>query len=746
MHLNERHLRLIMNQAPVLIAFCDKRRRYRFANREYAESFGLSPEEIIGRNVAEVMGENAYARIRDHLDAALQGKSVEFDFTLASPKLGTRFMHCTYAPEILKDGTVGGVVAVIHDVTDHHRIQQQLSGFRAISDSAHDVCFCVDVADGRLTYVNRSATLQLGYAEDELVKMHFTDILEGLPSDFLTTCLECLASKKPIAPPEALLKRKDGKLVPVEITFTGLDWEGRPHLCGIARDISERKLAEESLRVSRERLDLVVQSIGLGLWYCDLPLDRLVWNDRCKEHFWVPADAEVTINTFFERLHPDDRERTRQAIERSIQTGAPFDIDYRTVAPDGRERWIRAIGRCFFDAQGQPRRFDGVTVDTTERKRIEESLREADRRKDEFLALLSHELRNPLTAVRNAVRLLDFVSVSDPTFQETRAVLDRQTQLLAGLVDDLLDVFRITHQKIVLAMEPLDLSELVRVTIGDLQSALANHGLTVVHQLPEIAVWVQGDRIRLAQVLMNLLNNAAKFTNAGGRITVRLVVDLPRQRAVVKVQDSGIGIDPKDLPRIFDTFTQGARELARDRGGLGLGLALVKGLVEMHRGEVSATSAGIGKGAELSFWLALSAPPDKKEQRERPIRSVSRRLRILLVEDNLDTVRTLAVLLRRYGHEVEVAHTGVEGVHKAVAWKPGVVLCDLGLPEMDGYQVAHHLRSRPDTADIRLIAVSGYGLEEDRRRSEEAGFDLHLTKPVDPLDLQRLLSIIKVGN
>jgi signal transduction histidine kinase len=370
---------------------------------------------------------------------------------------------------------------------------------------------------------------------------------------------------------------------------------------------------------------------------------------------------------------------------------------------------------------------------------------EANRRKDAFLAVLSHELRNPLAPIRNALHILRLSSLVDPEAREARNVLERQVGQLAGIVDDLLDVFRITHDKIVLRKEALDLAYLVRVTVEDHRSGIEGNHRVLTLELPAGSVWVLADRMRLSQVLTNLLNNAAKFTNAGDQIHVQVAANAQEQKVVVTFRDTGVGIAPDVLPSVFDTFAQAEQGMDRRHGGLGLGLALVKGLVELHGGEVKASSPGLGGGAELSFWLPLSSKPQGVVNVPPAVLPSLNTLRIVIIEDNQDTAKTLRVLLTRYGHEVEMAHTGPAGVEAVRKWRPNVVLCDLGLPEMDGYEVARVLRRDPETASIRLIAVSGYGQEEDRRRSEEAGFDLHLTKPIDPVELQRLLAILKVG-
>jgi CheY-like chemotaxis protein len=376
--------------------------------------------------------------------------------------------------------------------------------------------------------------------------------------------------------------------------------------------------------------------------------------------------------------------------------------------------------------------------------RLYQNLQEADRRKDEFLAMLAHELRNPLAPICNALQILRPHQPAEPDAVEAYAVVERQVLQLSRIVDELLDVFRLTHQKVVTRKETLDLVHLVRQTVEDYRAALDGARLTATTDLPNEGVWVLGDRTRLAQVLGNLLQNAIKFSNPGGRVFVRVGTDA--HRATVSVRDTGIGIAPELLPSIFDTFTQADHSLARSRGGLGLGLPLVKGLVEMHGGQVRALSPGLGKGTEVQFWLPLTARPRTPPRTPAAAVPAGRKVRVLIIEDSQDTARTLQVLLTRFGHEVTMAHSGPAGVAAARQGRPDVVLCDLGLPEMDGYEVARALRGDAATARTRLIAVSGYGQEEDRRRSEQAGFDLHLTKPVDPIELQRLLASLPVGS
>jgi signal transduction histidine kinase len=372
-------------------------------------------------------------------------------------------------------------------------------------------------------------------------------------------------------------------------------------------------------------------------------------------------------------------------------------------------------------------------------RRVAEGLAEADRRKDEFLAVLGHELRNPLAPLRNALEVLRLRGTDPGTLEWVQGVLERQVGHLARLVDDLLEVSRIARGKVTLQSQRVDLAALVGHAVEDHRPALEEAGLAVALEQPGGAVWVEGDPTRLTQVVGNLLNNAGKFTEGGGRVTVRVAAEPGSGRAVVAVRDSGIGIDPEMLPRVFDPFAQADPGLDRDRGGLGLGLALVRGLVTLHRGGVQAASAGRGQGTELTFWLPLATEPGPPPA-EPTAATPCRRLKVLVIEDNRDAAESLRLLLELHGHQVALAESGGEGVEAARRARPDVVLCDLGLPGMDGFAVARALRSDPRTAGARLIAVSGYGHDEDLQRGREAGFDEHVLKPVDPADLQRLVN------
>jgi signal transduction histidine kinase/CheY-like chemotaxis protein len=370
------------------------------------------------------------------------------------------------------------------------------------------------------------------------------------------------------------------------------------------------------------------------------------------------------------------------------------------------------------------------------------ALRRADRAKEEFLAMLAHELRNPLGTISNAIQVLRLKGEGDETWHRAIDAAERQVLHQALLVDELLEASRVTRGEVELNCESLDLAGLVRDTVEGYRETLRNARLDLELDVPDEPLPVRGDPMRLSQSLANLLQNAVKFTPPGGSVRVRARHTLD-DRIELSVRDSGQGIEPDVLPHVFEVFTQADQSLDRAQGGLGIGLAVVKGLVEMHGGEVRAESEGEDKGAEITLLLPAEAGavlPAAGERHAEAAHSDTAARRILVVEDNADAAATMRDFLELSGHEVELASSGTEGVKAAREFHPEIVLCDLGLPGMDGYQVAAALRQDPDTASAKLIAVTGYGRDEDRRKSKEAGFDQHLTKPVDPAQLRRLLA------
>jgi signal transduction histidine kinase/CheY-like chemotaxis protein len=376
--------------------------------------------------------------------------------------------------------------------------------------------------------------------------------------------------------------------------------------------------------------------------------------------------------------------------------------------------------------------------DVTELRRAYEALREADRRKDEYLAMLSHELRNPLAPIRSAVFLLERADPASDGARRAREVIARQVGHLARMVDDLLDVSRLARGMIELRRARLDLADVVRRVGEDHRLLLAEGGIQLEVRAPSEPVAIDGDATRLSQMLGNLVQNSAKFTPRGGTVTIGLSVE--GDRAVLRVRDTGVGIEAGLLGRIFEPFVQEERTLARSRGGLGLGLPLVKGLAELHGGTAEALSAGAGAGAEIVIRLPLARGRAADAGRGAPERAGPPARRVLVVDDNVDAAESLCDVVAFLGHSVEAVHDGSAALARARERRPDVVLCDIGLPGMDGYEVARAIRADSSLSGIRLVAVSGYAQPEDRERAASAGFDAHVAKPADPSVIERLIS------
>src|SRR5687767_11947729 len=385
--------------------------------------------------------------------------------------------------------------------------------------------------------------------------------------------------------------------------------------------------------------------------------------------------------------------------------------------------------------------------DITERSRLErqtheqaEALAELHHRKDEFLAMLSHELRNPLSAIFNALHILRLQDTENPIQRKAKIVLERQVGQLAHLIDDLLEVSRVITGRIQLHRERLEMRGIVERALESVRSLIEQRKLELSVSLPAEPIWLQGDSTRLEQVVVNLLNNAAKYTDEGGQIWI--TVEQERGEVVLRVWDTGVGIAPELMPRIFDLFTQAERTLDRSQGGLGIGLSLVEKLVELHGGTVEAHSAGFGQGSEFIVRLpALSSAAEPIIARTETAKQPAQTSRVLVVDDNMDAADMLVMMLQMFGHEVQAAYTGQTALETAVEYRPDVLLLDIGLPDMNGYEVARRLRQQPQTKDVRLSAMTGYGQDADRQRSEEAGCEYHLVKPVEPQERQDLLAI-----
>lgn len=515
----------------------------------------------------------------------------------------------------------------------------------------------------------------------------------------------------------------------------------------LQREIAERRRVEEELRQSERRYRELTESLPLFVWTV-APEGRVEYASRSwHDYTGAPAPALDGPNPLA-WAHPEDRAVTAARWSEAIARGSMFEAEHRVRGLDGAYRWFASRAVPFRDASGRVLRWIGTTSDIHELKRMEEALRQADRRKDEFLAMLAHELRNPLAPIRNAARILGAEGPSSPHFEWAVSLVENQVAHLARLVDDLLDVARITRGKIVLRPERALVADVVSQAIQACRPAIEASGHELTVHVPEGPIAIMADPARLAQIITNLLQNAVKYTDRGGRITV--VVESDDREATIRVRDNGIGIAPEVLPRIFDLFSQADQSLSRSQGGLGIGLTLVRSLVELHGGRADATSEGLGHGSEFVVRLpralpAVPGPEWSEPTREGPATPTGLGRRILIVDDNRGNLQTLAVLLRREGHSVQTAEDGASALRLLEIATPEIVLLDIGLPDLDGYEVRARARAgtNAEAPEVFWVAMTGYGQDEDRRRSRDAGFNAHLVKPVDITELAALIGSVR---
>jgi PAS domain S-box-containing protein len=714
-------------------------------NRACELATGYTAAELTGRLIFDVLiPEDDLAGVREtfrRLSAGMFPSHYENRWRMKDGSV--RLLEWANTCIVDAAGKVKFVIGTGIDITERRRQDERLreteARFRTLTEVMPQIV-CALTPDGQAEYVNPRWTAFSGLELAATREAGWRGILH--PDDF-PRAMECRRLVlKTLAPQEVELRYRaaDGafrwflsRLAPV------VEHGQVIRLIGAAMDIDDRKRAADALRKSehdlRQYADLVEHAPVLVR---NLASEIIVWNQGMERLYgWTRAEALGKVSndllcTRFPQPLPE--------IEATVVHEGRWEGELRHCHRSGAEMVVASTWVLHRGDDGEPSAIIEVDTDITELKRAQEALREADRRKDDFLGMLSHELRNPLAPIRNALYILDR---AEPTGQQARRAKDvatRQVAHITRLVDDLLDVTRIARGKIDLRRANLDLVGLARHTADDYRSLLHDRGLTLAVEAPAGAVVVNGDETRLAQILGNLLSNAAKFTPAGGRVTISIRVE--DGRAVVRVRDTGPGIEPDVLPSIFEPFTQAKQTLARTEGGLGLGLALVKGLVAMHGGEVAVTSSGGGPGTEFVVALPLASarePDAGSRSPERTTGGTARRLRVLVIDDNRDAADSLAELVAMLGHEPVVAYDALQALARAAEQVPDVVVCDIGLPGMDGYEFARQFRELCSKYPVRLVALSGYAQPEDVANAMAAGFDEHVAKPPDPERLARIL-------
>jgi len=519
-----------------------------------------------------------------------------------------------------------------------------------------------------------------------------------------------------------------------------LDEHGKAvFMSGLLIDITAQKEAEKALRTSEKLYRAIGESINYGVWVCDRQGSNVYASDSFLQLIGYTQEQCSNLG-WAEVLHPDDIRATIQAWGETVKSGSVWYREHRIRGSDGRYHSVLAQGVPIRGEDGEISGWAGINLDISRLKSTEEALRLADRRKDEFLATLAHELRNPLAPVRHAVKVLESKSLKAEQGQWARDVISRQVRRMALLLDDLLDVSRITQGRLDLKTEAVSLNSIIETAVETTRPLIESkrHRLTI--ELPRDLVTLNVDPLRMSQSLSNLLTNSAKYMDEGGQIILRVAL-LPEE-ILFSVKDTGIGLEPDAIPDLFEMFSQVKSAIARSDGGLGIGLALVKGLVQLHGGTVDVLSAGSGLGSEFRIHLPRSLlvtiPTDSPETSSMPSDQASGH-RVLLADDNHDAADSLAMLLEMNGYLVTVGYNGSQALELARKSRPSVMILDIGMPDITGFEVARRVRTEPWGQGIFLIAVTGWGQKEDKARAAIAGFDHHLTKPVDPDEVENVL-------
>lgn len=630
--------------------------------------------------------------------------------------------------------------------------------FRRLLDNLPAAAYTCD-REGLITYFNQHALQLWGRAprlhdpQDRFCGSFRLFAIDGAPIPHERCWMALvLEQKRAFNGHEILIERPDGQRV-TALAYANPISDDAGNLIGAVNvliDISDRKSNERSQRTSEERFRFLAEMIPSIVWTA-APNGSITYaNQRWLEYCGLTAEQNARHWPELV-LHPDDHERCMQAWADAIRKGRIYEIEVRNRRHDGLYRWFVTRAVPLKDDNGDVICWFGVTTDIHDQKEMQEQLKEADKRKDQFLATLAHELRNPLAPLRNGLYLLPKVRTDETAFEEVRAMMENQLHHMVHLLDDLMDISRIARNKVQLRKRRVQLAWVVNDAVETTRPLIEERKHQLVVTLPAQPVYLDADSVRLSQVLSNLLNNAAKYTEPGGKITVTAELSSATvggvgREVAIRVRDTGLGIPKEALPRIFDLFVQADRHTTHAGGGLGIGLSLVKSLVEMHGGRVSAHSDGPDKGSEFVVRLPVTsdAPsPLLNIPKPQPAPTKMSPRRILIVDDNRDGAESLAMLLRGMGHEICVAFDGMQAMTEADRFEPDAAILDLGLPGLDGHELARRLRAKEGGDRLMLIAMTGWGRDADRQRSLDAGFDAHFVKPVSVTDVCGLLANLR---
>lgn len=751
-------LSAILNATVDNIYLLDKEGRYRYVSQSGADVIGLTPEAMRGKHWRELgISDEIMSPFDIQRDQVLaSGKPQRHEISYTDPT-GYKH-HYEYSVSPVSDGKGGfdAVVVMSRDDTERKRAEERLRETSATLSSFYETAplmmGVVEVVDDDILHLtDNAAACRFFGVEPGALSGRFATELCAPPDAIRRWCRSYRESERTGCPIrfEYLHETQEGPRWVSAIVYCIERLATNRSRCSyVAEDVTERKQVEEALREAEQRWRGLAEALPNLVWTClrDGRCDYM--SSQWEAYTGIPVHELLRFDWLDEVIHPDDRQRTRDCWLTAVAEKGDYDLEYRIRRHDGQYHWFKTRGVPIRDGQDRIIKWFGTCTDIEDQKRAVEALSESDRRKDEFLATLAHELRNPLAPIRSSLQILKMPRIDAVTAKLTQDVMERQVHHLVRLVDDLLDVSRVMRGKIELRREPVELATVVARAVETAQSLIDAQGHRLNVDLPVESLLLYADPVRLTQVVGNLLMNSAKYMDANGQIWVSALRD--GDRVTLKVRDQGIGISPELLPRVFDLFVQADHATTKAQGGLGIGLTLVKSLVEMHSGRVQATSPGLGKGCEVVVELPLlvqlgqrtsdASSEDLNRESSKP------GSRVLVVDDNRDAALSLSMLLRLQGNDVRVAYDGPTALEVAVDFRPNIIFLDIGMPGMDGYEVARRLRRMPVVANTVLAALTGWGQDEDRRRTAEAGFDHHLVKPPEPTMIEQLLGSLNSRN
>jgi len=699
---------------------------YRNANHNAKTFIARSRQALIGARVSEVFPERAQRFFEQCTQVLSTGEPLRYEAELPDGRALISTLHCAGRDTLISTSV---------DVTDRRRAEAALRDserrFRAMFDEA-PVGVAYNAMDGRFVYANKAFCLMLGYSEKELELRTWQEVTH--PDDVagnLAAGRQVLDGARSYYTMDKRYVRKDGATVWASLFGNFVRNDQGEAVEGVAMviDITERRAIDQALRDSEQRFRLLANHIDQFTWICDT-LGQAVWCNQ-RWYDYTGRDPQGALGAAWQAVvHPDHIEHVTTSLHRSLASGEPWEDTYPIRGRDGQYRWFLSRAVPVRDGAGHIVQWFGTNTDVTELNRLRADLEAADQQKDEFLAMLAHELRNPVAPIRSAAEVLA-MGLLDDRHRSMVGIIRRQSDHLAHILKDLLDVARITRGQITLQSDTVTIASCIDIAVETAAPQLKDkrQRLTVEHSREPLRV--RADEVRIGQCIANLLSNAAKYSDAESDIHVRSYRE--GQHAVVEVRDHGIGIAPEYQANVFDLFYQAPRSVDRGQGGLGLGLAICKRLVDMHNGTIRCRSNGIGQGSTFEMRLPLDEADEPAIVGQR----VGCSRRVLVVDDNQDAADSLSTFLQMKGHQTRTVYSGNEAIQEVLAFGPEVVLLDIGLPGMNGYDVAAKIRGI-DSA-IQLIALTGYGQSADRRRSAAAGFDVHLTKPVAMEELEAAL-------